>query len=430
MIGRLNSSERQVTIIGAGFSGLLAAYELDRRGYEVTLYEKESRAGGLIRTLKTENGLVETAAHSFLATQEVRKLCADLGVELISVQSKHKYILRDGKLRRFPLKLGEAIVAFFRAYFVLSNEKSSWGRATLADWGARHFGSGALKYALSPFLTGIYALRPSEVTIGAAFPALQVPRGQSFFSQMIYLWRKGAFQKKDRKKEMMAPVNGMGSLVEAMEKYLMLRLGERFKKGTPVDSIPENTKNLILAVPASVAAQLLKQGDPKLSQALSGVRYSPMIAISMIVENRKFQKVPMGVGVLMPESEKRKVLGVLFDSSSFANRVKDESRFTALTLMLGGSFHPEYLKLDDAELLRIARSELYDLFGLSEGGEGDPEECIVTRWEKAIPRYDAALMDAWEAARKGWCEADGHILFGNYTGQVSLRGMIQSISQI
>jgi monoamine oxidase len=46
MIGTLNSSNKEATIVGAGIAGMLAAYSLDRRGYRVTLLEEKERAGG------------------------------------------------------------------------------------------------------------------------------------------------------------------------------------------------------------------------------------------------------------------------------------------------------------------------------------------------------------------------------------------------
>ena len=45
MIGTLDSSCKEATVVGAGIAGMLAAYSLDRRGYRVTLLyidEKES----------------------------------------------------------------------------------------------------------------------------------------------------------------------------------------------------------------------------------------------------------------------------------------------------------------------------------------------------------------------------------------------------
>ena len=41
-----------VAILGAGVSGLTAAYELDRAGYDVVILEAQRRAGGRSLTLR------------------------------------------------------------------------------------------------------------------------------------------------------------------------------------------------------------------------------------------------------------------------------------------------------------------------------------------------------------------------------------------
>jgi len=119
MIGTLDTARREVTIIGAGVSGMLAAYALDKKGYRVTLVEEKAKAGGLIQTRRTAYGMAETAAHSLLATPEVFALCEELGVELAEVRrdSRARFIVRGGRLRKFPLSAGEAVRTFARAAF-------------------------------------------------------------------------------------------------------------------------------------------------------------------------------------------------------------------------------------------------------------------------------------------------------------------------
>src|ERR671913_257764 len=46
--GPLLAGARRVVVIGAGFSGLAAAYELQRAGYEVTVVEARNRVGGRV----------------------------------------------------------------------------------------------------------------------------------------------------------------------------------------------------------------------------------------------------------------------------------------------------------------------------------------------------------------------------------------------
>ena len=71
MLGRLDATRREATVVGAGIAGLLAAYALDRKGYRVTLLEAQARAGGLISTQQTEYGIAERAAHSLLPADPV-----------------------------------------------------------------------------------------------------------------------------------------------------------------------------------------------------------------------------------------------------------------------------------------------------------------------------------------------------------------------
>src|SRR5690606_35820247 len=48
----------EVVIIGAGLAGLCAAYELEKRGHDVTILEADGKhVGGRVRTLRFEDGL-------------------------------------------------------------------------------------------------------------------------------------------------------------------------------------------------------------------------------------------------------------------------------------------------------------------------------------------------------------------------------------
>lgn len=416
MIGTINQSTREVTIVGAGIAGMLAAYVLDARGYQVTLIEAKHRAGGLIQTRQTDFGIAESAAHSLIATEAVRELCRDLGVELIAPrkEAKAKYVVRNGKLTRFPLTLRETFDSVRHAAFARS---SNGANETLDQWADRHLGNAACDYLLTPFVRGIYGVQPAELGVSTAFPFLHLPEGETL------LWAFARHRKNSRKKaskQRVAPRFGMGDLVSKLEKRLEQRLGSRFRKGEELRDVPDGT-NVILATPAYAAAQLLESSAPDLAVELRKVRYTPIVSVTTFVERSAFERPIHGVGVLMPACENTKSLGILFNSSSFEYRVTDDSRLASFTVMMGGTACPDWLKANDEEIQQTIKLELFELLGIRE-----PHATVIHRWPSALPQYGIDLPNVWQSARTTWCAQLGHLLFGNYTGQISLRGMIES----
>ena len=73
----------KIGIIGAGFAGLTAAYELTKRGHEVNLYDKDAVVGGLASGFKDERwdwSPERFYHHWFASDAEVIGLIAELGL--------------------------------------------------------------------------------------------------------------------------------------------------------------------------------------------------------------------------------------------------------------------------------------------------------------------------------------------------------------
>jgi oxygen-dependent protoporphyrinogen oxidase len=89
------------------------------------------------------------------------------------------------------------------------------------------------------------------------------------------------------------------------------------------------------------------------------------------------------------------VLGVLFLSALFPARAP--AGHSLLTVLIGGSAHPERVSLAEGALVDLARDELKKVLGL----KGLPVYARVVRHAEAIPRYElghAARVASAEAA--------------------------------
>jgi oxygen-dependent protoporphyrinogen oxidase len=315
---------------------MLAAYALDKKGYRVTLLEERASAGGLIQTQRTQYGIAERAAHSLLATPAVVEFCRELGVELTEIRrdSRARFILRDGRLRKFPLRLGEALSALGHA--ALSRAENHADATNLETWGRRHLGEGGLEYLLTPFVRGIYGVQPTELGVAAAFTELSVAPGKTLLGTLLGKafkrptqngngGRKSSDERKAAKqrKRMVAPLRGMGALTESLEHHLERRLGERFRRAVSVSDLPD-APNVVLSTPAHAAAELLEWEAPELCSRLREVRYT--------------------------------------------------------SLVLGGSSQPHWVASSDEAVAAAVREELAELLGI----EGEPLQLVISRWPRAI----------------------------------------------
>ena len=73
--------QKKVAIIGAGIGGLTAGYELFKKGYEVTVFEKEKEIGGMLSDFKIEGKSLEKVYHHIFKTdKEIINLIEELGL--------------------------------------------------------------------------------------------------------------------------------------------------------------------------------------------------------------------------------------------------------------------------------------------------------------------------------------------------------------
>jgi len=147
----------------------------------------------------------------------------------------------------------------------------------------------------------------------------------------------------------------------------------------------------------------------------------PPVAVLVLGFRRDDVTHPLdGFGFLVPEIERRHVLGVVFSSTLFAGRAPDGH--VLLTAFVGGVRNPDLAHADLPTITARVHDDLRALLGAT----GEPTFRAFHLWPKAIPQYDLTygrfkdIMDEVERRNPGLA------LAGSYREGVSLPEAIAS----
>lgn len=394
--------KREVTIIGAGISGLTTAYFLFKSGVPVRILEKQSRVGGLLGTRRTEHGLVETAANGLINSTRLEAMCADIGVSLepLQPQSRARYFWR-GEVRRWPLSFGESLRLGAGLIRNLGHWRPNAGE-TLAVWGNRLLGNAAVRHALTPAMGGIYASDADVLSASLIFNRKGLglePARQNGHAKAAKPSVRGT----------VSPKGGMQELLDGLSDYLRQQ-GVRIELNQAAQI--ERDAPTVICTSATQAAELLVEHSPEVSNLLRQVELLPIVTATCFYEHSERQA--QGFGCLFPRNSEFRALGVLFNDCLFAGR----STLRSETWILGGAPDREAVNLSDAELETVLRRN----HALLVGAEEQLLSFHVTRWQKALPHYTLSL----ERTLTTLPPLPNHLaLVGNYLGQIGLAKIIE-----
>jgi protoporphyrinogen oxidase len=266
------TTTHDIAVLGAGISGLCAAHHCARAGLSCLVLEEGTLPGGCLHTARTSDGYwFELGAHTIY--NSYGSLLDILGaLDLVnSVEHRHKApyrLLVEGKVRSVPsqLALGELFASAWRVF----TEKKA-GRS-VGDYYGRLVGKGNWRRVFAPLLAAV----PSQ-------------RADDFPAEML-------FKKRPRRKEFPRTFTlkgGLSTLIDklATDTRVTLRVNAgvralaRNEQGYAVTTTDGNTvvvRNLILALPADVAARLLAPLLPEAATALAQIRTAVIVSTGVV----------------------------------------------------------------------------------------------------------------------------------------------------
>ncbi|MGZ4621847.1 MAG: protoporphyrinogen oxidase [Blastococcus sp.] len=405
---------RRLVVVGAGITGLAAAFEWRRRrpDDEIVVVEAGDRIGGKLHRVELAGHWYDTGPEAVLArVPEAVDLIEALGLgdSLVApATTQASVVLPDGRHR---LPAGTVLgvpasadgldgllspdgVARVRAEKELPALTVD-GDVAVGALLRERLGDEVVDRLVEPLLGGVYAGRADELSLAATMPALaaRLTSAGSVLGAAAAARDAGLRSRGDADGPVFATVTGgLGSLPDALvaasgasvrlrtPAHGLRRTATGFELSVGPAAAPEllTADAVIVTAPAPKAARLLGGLVPGAAEPLRGIPYASMAVVAMAFPA---QDVDAGSGLLVPPVAGRLVKGVTVSSSKWPHLAGD----AVLVRSSVGRFRDESeLQRADDDLTAAVVADVADLLGLA---RPEPLETRLVRWGGGLPQY-------------------------------------------
>ena len=416
---RSDAERETVIVIGGGIAGLAAAHQLKGHA-DVLLIERAEHPGGKFATIEVDGVTFESGPDSFVAREpHVEKLATAVGLgnELISPAIFGAHIWRGGNLKRVPADfvfgMPPSPLAALRSG-MLSPKGAARAAADLVlpgplsgpdisigDFVRRRFGTEVLERLVDPLLAGTRAGNASDISLAAAVPQID---GLAREHRSLALGL--AKSKRDGTSvggppPFLAPRSGMNRLIEALADDLSTSVEIRIstiakgieRRGDAYrvhfeggDSVEGDV--LLLAVPAFVASDLLRELNPLATGELAGIEYASVATACFIWPPGSIDLPPDASGLLVPSREGRTLAAATWFSQKWPHLAPRDGRIV-VKAFAGRAAGDAEAGLSDDRLTTALLDDLSAAIGI----EARPLTAHITRWPRGLPQYAVGHLD-------------------------------------
>lgn len=441
--------EVEIVVIGAGLTGLTAAYYLNRKNKDFIVFEEKDKHGGVIQTAH-ENGFTfeEGPNTGVIGNPEVAELFEDLNTlcacEITSDKAKKRYIMKRGVWEPMPMGPAGAVTTplfttgdKFRILGEPFRKRGTDPDETLAMMVQRRMGQSFLDYAIDPFILGVYAGDPSRLITRYAFPKLynlEQTYGSFIGGSVKKMFGKKPERDKKATRKMFSVSGGLSGLTDALRKsagdnsFLMnVKNIEINPEGDGFvvtglqnsENVTITAKKVITTTGAYTLKPMLPFADQNLLSAIEKVKYAQVIQV--VLGFRQWEGIkPDGFGGLVPFAENRDILGVLFMSAILSNRAPEGGAL--FSVFVGGVRREDLTGKSDDEIRKIVGREFSSAMQLK---EFNPDLFRIIRYRNAIPQYGKESREKMDAIDILESRYKGLLLGGNFRDGIGMADRIK-----
>ncbi len=403
-----------VVVVGGGISGLTAARALCARGLEVRLFERGSACGGVIKTDRVDDFIIDVGPDTLLAHKPAAiALVGEVGLAERLVEPlprRTTYVVRRNALRTLPETSAMGLPTTWHTLFTAS--AFSWhgkvrmaaeallpprpptaGDESISSFVLRRFGDEAVRYVAEPLLAGLHRGDAARLSLRALFPALA--DAESRQGSVSRAWcrmpaRKGGGS--------MTLRGGMGELVSALMAHVPQGVAMTDWEVTGIepddrafrvhgrDRKSLTARAVLLATPAHVTRTLAAGLDAELASLCGGIRYVSAVNVALGYGPDAIRHPLNGWGFVVPAAEKRRVRSVSWVSSKWPGRAPAGS--VLIRASLTSPSPADASDPDDNALVGWAHDDLRDLLGIRE----PPTLARVYRLPLAMPQLEVGHL--------------------------------------
>lgn len=379
LLPNMNLSKKRVAVVGAGISGLACAYELQRAGCEVVVYEKDAHVGGRMSS-RTHDGFIFDIGADHLCDlyDDIKTYCAEFGIPWEKMRFLKYGLLKHGKITAMDKAIGRLSKLRLALQFFLTKRAGHFlDLSNLAEFDTHNAydhmrqvcGREVADYFVDPFTSTYQFHRATEISRGALTGIMR------------------SIGQEPKRWELHRTPGGMQALPDAFAKRLNVRLN------TPVEQVvaekdvvvrngdEEHFDAVILASTATVARSIYKNPTTEQARLLDGARYASSISLAFKVDCARMPEIAV---VWVPFVENQKISGYVNESMKGQECSKDGT--SLFCVWLHEDFAKRAMPLSDEEIFAQVKQEILKVCPWFTSADQLVNHDLH-RWPEAMPKF-------------------------------------------
>lgn len=423
--------QKHIIVIGGGLAGTSAAHSLIKRGYAVTIIEKNDRLGGRIHSQIVDGVAVEMGA-GFISNS-YSNLLAYLTENGLNTQLRHQRgnsgIFRNGGVRMATLRtlMGSSALSWKAKLQILPlaikllsslpnlDAHAPWkadvyDKRSVAAMFSNNSGIEFMEYVLQPILNGYFYWKPEEVS-----EAVLLIIGKAALSHGTHRLQCGL----QRIPELAA--QGSTVLLDHTVKEIH-RIGKQYvvtvKHGNKIQEVTSD--GIVCATAASAVPHIFPNLTMQQNEFFKSIQYSSTALTASVYSPKT---VYDNKSVAFPRKEGIDLAAVTVSSDMGSN-----SMLSAVKIYASGAIGNECCTLSDKELTTKLTKMTKPIHSVIFNDDSQPLVTHTQRWSEALPVFDVGHFKRLRDFENGKIEdARQPIVFaGDYIGGPFMEGAFTS----